>query len=140
MRWPASRCHWHSVTARRDFCRPTRYYALKVRPVYRSYPVYAPGREPAGYLDSLKQKAPEIIFDASQLRTERDWIRAGEAVFDSQTVWNPVPPGDPRPQLIASLPGHVAPDGVIPSANYVVRRPGVVEYGGEPPAPVATRA
>ena len=129
-RWPASRCHWHSVTARRDFLSSDQYYALKVRPVYRSYPVYAPGREPAGYLDSLKQKAPEIIFDASQLRTEQDWIRAGEAVFHSQTVWNPVPPGDPRPQLVASLPGNVAPDGVIPSANYVVRRPGVVEYGG----------
>src|SRR5262249_1832885 len=37
------------------------YYALKVRPIYRTYPVYAPGREPAGYLESLKQKEPEIV-------------------------------------------------------------------------------
>jgi len=42
------------------------YYALKVRPIYRWYPVYAPGREPAGYRESLKQKEPEIIFDASK--------------------------------------------------------------------------
>ena len=33
------------------------YYALKVRPIYRSYPAYAEGREPAGYIESLKQKA-----------------------------------------------------------------------------------
>ena len=112
------------------FLTSDQYYALKVRPIYRTYPVYAPGREPAGYMDSLKQKAPEIVFDAPQLHNDEEWIRAGEAVFHSQTVWNPVLPGDPRPQLVASLPGHVTADGVIPSANYVVRRLGVVEYGG----------
>jgi hypothetical protein len=52
------------------------YYALKVRPIYRSYPMYAPGREPAGYLESLRQKDPEIIFDASSLHTKADWIQA----------------------------------------------------------------
>src|SRR2546425_3369900 len=54
------------------------YYALKVRPIYRTYPVYAPGREPAGYIESLKQKEPEIVFDASKLHSKEDWIRAGE--------------------------------------------------------------
>src|SRR5271170_3616839 len=54
------------------------YYALKVRPIYRSYPAYAKGMEPAGYLESLKQKEPEIIFDASQLHTKEDWIQAGK--------------------------------------------------------------
>src|SRR5262245_43638397 len=52
------------------------YYALKVRPIYRTYPVYAPGREPAGYMESLKQKEPEIVVDPSMLRTKEDWIRA----------------------------------------------------------------
>lgn len=55
------------------------YYALKVRPIYRSYPAYVKGREPAGYLESLKQKEPEIIFDASKLHTREDWIQAGRA-------------------------------------------------------------
>lgn len=45
------------------------YYKFKIRPIYRSYPAYANGREPAGYLESLKQKEPEIIFDPSKLRT-----------------------------------------------------------------------
>src|SRR5262245_7765969 len=59
------------------------YYQIPVRPVYRSYPVYRPDREPAGYFDSLKRKEPEIIFDTSKLKTESDWINAGELVFDS---------------------------------------------------------
>src|SRR5215471_7789215 len=29
------------------YMRADEYYALKVRPIYRSYPAYAPGREPA---------------------------------------------------------------------------------------------
>ena len=57
------------------------YYALKVRPIYRTYPIYAPGREPAGYFESLKQKDPEIVFDASKLRTKEDWVRAGALAF-----------------------------------------------------------
>ena len=43
------------------------YYALKVRPIYRSYPAYAKGREPVGYLASLREKEPEIIFDPATL-------------------------------------------------------------------------
>ncbi|GAB4357356.1 MAG: hypothetical protein OHK0021_01650 [Bryobacter sp.] len=45
------------------------YYALKVRPIYKTYPVYAPGREPAGYRERLRQLEPEIVFDATKLRT-----------------------------------------------------------------------
>src|SRR5262245_42182289 len=57
------------------------YYQLPVRPVYKSYPIYAPGREPDGYFEWLQQQEPEIVFDASTLRTESDWIRAGAVVF-----------------------------------------------------------
>jgi hypothetical protein len=98
------------------------YYALRVRPIYRTYPVYAPGREPAGYLEGLAQKEPEIVFDASKLRTKDDWIRAGEMVFDTSPDPGPAPP---------SLPPGVefltTRDGVIPYYRYVVRRKGVVE-------------
>jgi hypothetical protein len=57
------------------------YYALDVMPIYRSYPVCAPGREPVGYLESLKAKEPEIAFDPAKLQTEQDWIHAGALVF-----------------------------------------------------------
>jgi len=59
------------------------YYRIPVRPIYRSYPVYAPGKEPPGYIERLSKLEPEIVFDASKLRTEEDWIRAGELVFDA---------------------------------------------------------
>ena len=36
---------------------------MEVMPICRSYPVYAPGRELAEYMESLKQKEPEIVFD-----------------------------------------------------------------------------
>src|ERR1051326_3646978 len=54
------------------------YYTLKVRRIYRSYPVYVQGKEPSGYIESLKQREPELIFDTSKLRTKEDWIRAGK--------------------------------------------------------------
>jgi hypothetical protein len=45
------------------------YYRIPVAPIYKSYPVYAPGHEPAVYLDWLKQQEPEIIWDdAGHLR------------------------------------------------------------------------
>ena len=63
------------------------YYRIPVRPIYKSYPVYAAGHEPTGYLESLKHKDPIIYWDdkghAPTLETEADWINAGEAVFDA---------------------------------------------------------
>src|SRR5579864_3469745 len=39
------------------------YYRIPVRPIYKSYPAYAPGHEPAGYLDWLKQQEPVMLWD-----------------------------------------------------------------------------
>jgi hypothetical protein len=49
----------------------------------KSYPVCAPGREPAGYSEKLRRAQPELVFDTSQLRSDAHWIRAGELVFDA---------------------------------------------------------
>src|ERR1051326_3087405 len=59
------------------------YYQMIERRIYKSYPVYAPGKEPPGYIEWLKQQEPEIAFDPSKLKTEEDWIKAGEIVFDA---------------------------------------------------------
>lgn len=115
------------------------YYKLKVRPIYRSYPMYVKGREPAGYIESLKQKEPEIIFDASGLHTKEDWIAAGKLVFESQTRSNPAPPAAPsavRPSWPVSADG-VIPD--IPSFRYYVRAKGVLEVGESSCASCHTR-
>src|SRR5512141_2064261 len=53
------------------------YYSIPVRPVYKSYEVYRPDREPRGYMDQLKRKAPQVIFDPSKLESEADWTKAG---------------------------------------------------------------
>jgi hypothetical protein len=59
------------------------YYKLPVRAIYKSYPVYHPNKEPAGYFEWLERQEPENAFDPSLLKTKEDWIRAGELVFDA---------------------------------------------------------
>src|ERR1044072_9614512 len=59
------------------------YYSIPVRPIYKSYDVYRPDLEPVGYMQELKRKDPQIIFDSSKLRSEADWTKAGEMVFDA---------------------------------------------------------
>ena len=107
------------------------YYALKVRPIYRSYPAYAKGREPAGYLESLKQKEPEVIFDAAKLHTKEDWIQAGKLVFESETRFFPADNEQPSAQDVAPLPlgkkGELL--GFVPGFRYYVRQKGVLEAG-----------
>jgi mono/diheme cytochrome c family protein len=119
------------------------YYALKVRTIYRSYPVYAEGREPAGYIESLKQKDPEVIFDPSKLKTKEDWIRAGKIVFEADNsfrVATPVPGGTKIP---VGRERWVAPDGVIPNFTpgmaYIIRKKGVLEVGSNSCAGCHTR-
>jgi hypothetical protein len=106
------------------------YYALKVRPIYRSYPAYAKGKEPAGYLESLKQKEPEIIFDASKLHTKEDWIEAGKLVFESEISFRPAPESQPS---ASDTLWPLSSDGVLPyfvrSYRYYVRKKGVLEVG-----------
>jgi hypothetical protein len=64
------------------------YYALPERVLYKSYPIYHPSREPAGYLDHLRSLEPEPVFDAATLKTEADWIAAGRDVFEMAIAYN----------------------------------------------------
>ena len=78
------------------------YYRIPVRPIYKSYPVYAPGHEPPGYMEWLKQQEPVVVWDdkghTPPLKTEAEWIRAGELVFDSPLTFTPAtsPAGSKR--------------------------------------------
>ena len=108
------------------------YYRIPVRPIYRSYPVYHPSKEPAEYMERLKQHEPQIIFDASKLKTERDWIGAGEIVFDAAIEF--VSSG----QLFSGVRDTswyeknqvpTTNDGILPFMRYVVREKGKVELG-----------
>jgi len=59
------------------------YYRIPVLPIYKSYPVYHPEREPRGYSDELRQQEPEVLWDADskrpRLETEADWIKGGNS-------------------------------------------------------------
>src|SRR5215475_1238790 len=57
------------------------YYAFKVENL-RTYPVYAPGREPEGYWKKLQEWGPKPLIDTSELKTEADWITAGKRIFE----------------------------------------------------------
>jgi hypothetical protein len=89
-----------------------------VRPIYRFYPAYAKGREPAGYLESLKQKDPEIVFDPSKLYTKEDWVAAGKLIFETDTQFFPAPE-----QLAeGDFPFPVSKDGMLyPAVRYYIR-------------------
>ncbi|HTS26331.1 MAG TPA: di-heme oxidoredictase family protein [Bryobacteraceae bacterium] len=105
------------------------YYSLAVRPVYRTYPFYAPDMEPAGYWELLQQKEPEVVFDPAKLKTKEDWIRAGELVFDEPIVI--VPPTSRRRYQAnyRAVPMPTTPEGIVPGWFYLVRKKGVVELG-----------
>jgi hypothetical protein len=62
----------------------TEYYNSPVD--YRTYPVYAAGREPAGYFDRLRKSKPELLFDRTQVKTQADWIAAGRRVFEGSDI------------------------------------------------------
>ncbi len=57
------------------------YYKFQVENL-RTYPVYAPGREPAGYWQRLQQLGPQPLIEPASLKTIEDWVQAGRRVFD----------------------------------------------------------
>jgi len=107
------------------------YYAIPAREVYRSYPVHHPDREPDGYWEWLHQQEPEVVFDASELVTEEDWIRAGELVFHEGNDYSTGSElrfvRDPRAWEAARI--SPSADGTFPFARYFVREKGKVELG-----------
>jgi hypothetical protein len=112
------------------------YYRIPVRPIYRSYPVYAPGKEPPGYFERLGKQEPEIIFDASKLKTEQDWIRAGELVFEAPIGTGKLGGNGPNSELYLRDPkwfertgAPVARDGTLPFYRYVISEKGNVKIG-----------
>ena len=111
------------------------YYKIPVRPVYKMYPIYAPDREPKGYMDWLLHEEPVIIWDdkghSPPLATEADWIKAGEMVFDAPVVFGPragytiQEVRDPAWYRKDAVP--VTKDGIMPFFYYTVRKKGTVE-------------
>ena len=116
------------------------YYKIPVRPIYKSYPVYAPGHEPPGYMNWLKQQQPVIVWDdkghAPPLKTDADWVKAGEIVFDSPIGYGSLSGGAPgdalyvrESQFFQKTNTPIAADGTVPFYRYVVQDKGKVQIG-----------
>jgi hypothetical protein len=98
------------------------YYRMPVRPIYKSYPIYARGKEPAGYLEWLRQQEPEIVFDATKVKTEADWIRAGELVFDAPIGYRAARATATEPEFDDDIKMPITKHETIPFQRYVIRK------------------
>ena len=104
------------------------YYSVRADNL-RTYPVYDPGREPAGYWEELQKKKPEPLVDASRIRGAADWAAAGERAFrEMDNFWS----RSSDPALIAhardprTFDGvFTLPDGAAFGVRWVVTAEGV---------------
>jgi hypothetical protein len=115
------------------------YYRIPVRPIYKQYPVYAPGREPAGYQEWLREQEPVTLWDDAghkpRLETEADWIKAGGVVFSAPILTDDsdngvIAPADVHSKTWIEKGGvPLSKDGVVPFVHYVIREKGKIELG-----------
>jgi hypothetical protein len=61
------------------------YYAIPEENL-RTYPVYMPGREPAGYWQTVVGAGPQPLIEPDRLTSDADWIAAGKKVFFDSVV------------------------------------------------------
>lgn len=62
------------------------YYSAPVGEFVRTYPVYFPGREPAGYWEMLQNAKPQPLVTPGA-RTMADWVVEGKRVFHELDIW-----------------------------------------------------
>lgn len=107
------------------------YYRIPAREIWKTYPVYAPGYEPPGYLAGLEQQEPEIAFDAAKFTTDGDWSKAGELVFDAPITHDNLSLlSDVRnPAWYEKNRVPITKNGIMPFYRYVIRQKGQVEVG-----------
>ena len=110
------------------------YYRIPVRPIYQSYPAYHPDREPRGYLESIKQKEPIVLWDDGahrpKLVTEADWIKAGEMVFKAPILFFPKGDNIEKTRAFIAKTGDLFDNnGISPFEGYVIRERGKIESG-----------
>ena len=111
----------------------SRYYALPEYNV-KTYPVYAPDREPKDYIDWLKQQDPQPLVDVAKLHTQADWVAAGREVFYGRELPRFSGSEDNlqlirNPRVVAAYRLQISKDGVLLGLRYVVREKGKVELG-----------
>jgi hypothetical protein len=114
------------------YLKSAEYYRLPVVKVWKSYPMYRPDKEPAGYMEWLKQQEPQEsqLFKAEM--SEADWIAAGEIIFDMPTTYTAFDPATNHYHLKTFYDDlHIPtdPSGIAPYRRYFIRTKGKIEYG-----------
>jgi hypothetical protein len=100
------------------------YYAADVGEFVRTYPVYFPGREPAGYWELLQKAKPEPLINPGT-RTKEEWIRAGKQVFEELDIpylrnYDPQLAATVRSaEEFSKLGGHELKDGTVAGLRWV---------------------
>lgn len=108
---------------RPDFVAPDDYYARAVDDL-RTYPVYHPSREPAGYRAALVARGPQkLIPDPAALVTDADWIEAGKRVFEELDT---IATRTDDPEVIAHFTDAAAIDRARDAKHDVVDADGVM--------------
>ena len=118
------------------------YYRIPVRPNPKTYPIYIPGKEPTGYWEWLEQQEPQPAFDINSLRTEEDWIKAGELIFEAPkdfTAFNNPFTDVRNPKWYEYTGIRGDKDGIVPFYRYVIREKGKVEVNLDSCAECHTR-
>jgi hypothetical protein len=112
------------------------YYKLKEKVAYKTYPLYAQGREPKGYFEWLLKQEPEIVFDASKLKTEEDWIKAGELMYELPESYSIILDSSMDMKRFKELYEEITAthipytkDGIVPYFSLTVRKKGRIEMG-----------
>jgi hypothetical protein len=111
---------------------PEEYYnTLPDHVIYKTYPLYVREKEKPGYLDSLRQLEPEILFDEKKLRTPEDWIKAGELVFNWPVAYTPMNDkvSGVSLELFKNGNGKITNEGIYPFSRYVITEKGKIIVG-----------
>lgn len=106
------------------------YYATPVDNL-KTYPVYALGREPAGYWEMLRSVGPRPLLETAAFTSDSDWIAAGKRIFE-ETDALPIRTYDPAliaalrdPEAMGLRGADVLPDGTLPELRWVPTGKGV---------------
>ena len=114
------------------------YYTIPVRPIYKTYPIYSPEKEPAGYWQYLSSLDPVLAFDTQKLKTNDNWIRAGELVFEAPNRYTEASRFR-DPAYLRESKWPIDSEGRVVGYRYVVREKGKVEFTDDSCASCHTR-
>jgi hypothetical protein len=122
------------INATTNFYSEEEYYAAPIDNV-RTYPVYAPDKEPRGYREWMLKQGPQRLIEPEKLKTERDWMEAGRAVFAGLDF--PVTrTDDPRimkflsdPEAVRKGGDSITKSGILPSLRWSIDRDGKLRVG-----------